>query len=182
MHANCAKRVIAAAAIMIAMSLSPGCICNQNALPRPDDCQPGSAVGVDSFEIGAGHLDGSFIPWMDGSLPSFAVGGQGSTMLVMRIRISGANPPSCLQQKTVVTVSSSSSETGRDTTPRKTYEAGSGQRVTDDMYIIIDDNIYGGLTVTTTIGALEVTRHLGKYAPDLSASRDLQPTDLASPD
>jgi hypothetical protein len=181
MPAKSAKRPMAVGAILIAMSLSSGCSCFQTSgPPPPDDCEPGTWAGVDSFEIGNGSSTGAFVPWMDGSAPTFTTGGQGSPMMVMRIRVSGANPTACLAQNTIV--KTYNMVEGRDSTPRKTYEAGSGQRMTDDMYIVVGSE-YDPLAVTTTIGALEVTRRLARYAlPDLSASLDLRPADLGGQD
>jgi hypothetical protein len=170
--------LLRAALLCVAAFALGGCLvgCPRSGPPAPDTCSPATADGVASLAMGNGSRDGSFVPWSDGARPTFAVGGQGATMLVMRILVTGDDPPACLEQSTVVESGTGPFTTllGRDSRPRKTYPTGvAGERLTDDLYIVLDEPEQA-LDVTTTVGALSVTLHLGPpYDTDFSGPHDL---------
>ncbi len=154
------------------LALATGCFpCGPGFTPpMPDSCTVTSGGDVTSFAIGPGG-DGAFVAWNDGDAPSLVTGGQGATMLVMRIAVRGNQPPTCLAQRTVVANQVS------DATPRTTYAAPDGSRVTKDMYIVLGGFPFGPLDVSTTVAGTTVTRHLGGAPRDLAAPLDLRGAD-----
>jgi hypothetical protein len=70
--------------------------------PQPDACTPGSDAPVDGLQIGVGE-EGPFLPYADGDVIHPVVGGQGATMILLRLRARGPLVPACMQQHTLVT-------------------------------------------------------------------------------
>jgi hypothetical protein len=82
-----------------------GCIfgpCQQNGPPPPDKCDHPTMGSVSSLEIGpAGATEGAaFVPWKDGDVVQLTQGGQGSEMTAVRLHLTGADVPSCVDQTT----------------------------------------------------------------------------------
>jgi hypothetical protein len=153
------------------MSLSAGCLpsCGPGGgPPKPDSCSNGSADGIDAVTI-SGPADDSFFT---GDFPRLAMGGQGATMVVLRIHIAGPNPPSCLAQSTTALsgISPNFVFVGHDNTPRATYAQPDGTRATRDMYIVLDTLAN---EVRTIVGSHTVFQMVGGSPLDLSASRPL---------
>lgn len=169
------RRGAAGHAALIALSCVAACG------PRPgppaaDSCDGPRADGISTLSVGPSSGFGDYHAWIDGDVPSTTSGGQGAPMLVLRIAVAGATPPSCLQQSTAVEVAPFAGAAfelaGRDATPRKTYAQPDGSRLTDNIYVVLDF-LGASLKVTTTVGAATVTRVLGVTPPDMSAGVDL---------
>jgi hypothetical protein len=171
-------RYIQSATILVLSSLLAGC--SAPGLPDADRCTPGSADGVDSFAIGPGKdsesatdLPTDFRPYVANDNGDFVTGGQGFTMLRVRIRVAGHNPPACLAQQTNVDILNDAQlETvGSDNVPRRTYPQPDGSRLTKPLYIVVDFGpiVYDGqVQISTPVGGKTVSVPLaGFVAPDL---------------
>ncbi len=149
--------MIAAALVASAADFGPG-----DTTPEPDSCDSGEVGSIDTVEIGdAGELD--FVPLDDGDTVSFVVGGQGTDMLRLRIRISGPDLPECLAQSTDVIYGGA--VIASETAALQTYEdaAGTNYRATRGLFLIliaIPPSPGESFQVNTTVGAITVTRNL----------------------
>jgi hypothetical protein len=163
-----------------ALALVPGCIfgsCQNPSPPPADSCTSGRAGAVDSLEIGD-DLD-PFTPYHDGDLPHVIVGGQGLTMMGIRLRMRGADVPSCIQQATHYEVGGM--DTGGSDVAVNTYAEPDGTRVTKPLWMPgefgHDDFVIavaGG--TTTTVHLVDPNRSDPFGGPDLSVS-DLADSD-----
>jgi len=147
---------VIASAVGASLASGPG----GDPIPDPDTCELASAGTVDAVEIGDDD-ESSFVPLDDGASADFAVGGQGTDMFPMRIRIAGPDLPECLAQSTELvydgTVIASTNE------PLQTYADAAGTRATHAMFVIIFDVAPSpgeSFTVSTTVGTITETRSL----------------------
>lgn len=67
---------------------SAGMMCGPS-VPEPDVCEQPSNASVTALELGEGSLSAVFVPWQQGQAVPVVVGGQGSPMFAMRVRIQG---------------------------------------------------------------------------------------------
>ena len=181
-----------------------GCIfggCSKDGPPPPDACDEATTGDVDMIEIGRGTTDDElpFEPWSDGDVIDAIYGGQGSAMVALRIRLTGASPPHCLAQVTVVIDATTlGPTTGRELASSSdsvsTYVDGVA-RTTHTIWIPTFEfpTPPNPLRIHTVAGGKEITRLLySGVAPvpviDLSVPRDFgaadasQPLDLATTD
>jgi len=80
--------------------------CRPSNVPMTDACGVTSGGTVTQLELGSDAPDGSeppFSPWHDGDTVQVVIGGQGSTMIVARLRASGSSVPDCMQADVEVT-------------------------------------------------------------------------------
>src|SRR5260370_42467282 len=114
------RRCIHAALALFLASLSSGC--PSGGPPSADRCSPGSTSGIDSLQIGPSHPGdeetSGFAAYHDGDPGDYALGGQGLSMLRLRLRVTGAAAPACLAQMSIV---SGRDLGGSDSVPRTTY-------------------------------------------------------------
>jgi hypothetical protein len=88
---------------VLLLLLTAGCPCGSLpgetcGPPPPDSCSSGQAGAADTVEIGSSA--DVFTAFHDGDRPDIVVGGQGSSMMGVRLRLTGAAIPSCLTQST----------------------------------------------------------------------------------
>jgi hypothetical protein len=146
-------------------------------LPEPDTCSsPPAELSLDLLEIGPGDDGNSaFVPFVDGDEIPIVVGGQGSDMIVLRIRIAGEDAPACLPQTTRVL--SGGVQVAGETRPLTTVDAGDGTRVTPPIYMILGSGggyFDDGYDVAVTVADRTVQVHLGG-TPEIDAGPDASP-------
>jgi hypothetical protein len=129
----------------------PGDSCPSPGPPAPDSCNSGEAATVATIEIG--RDDDLFTPYHDGDTAKIIRGGQGSTMMGVRLRLTGT-VPSCLAQSTQYLMPAS----GMNSDPVKTYPQTDGSFTTKALWIP------GGFApmfdVQVTIGSQMAVVHL----------------------
>jgi hypothetical protein len=135
--------------------------------PAPDRCNNGGTSGIDTLTLGSGF--DTWSPYANGDSPLFAVGGQGLTMLVVRLRITGAAAPACLSQTSTVQASDIHQLVGVDHVARTTYAQADGSRITQPMYIVLEGffSASSPLQLETTVGGLTQSVSLGSLPSDL---------------
>jgi hypothetical protein len=106
----------------------PGDSCSNPGPPPPDSCSSGQTGTVDSLEIG--RDDDVFVAYHDGDTAKVITGGQGSTMMGVRIRLTGT-VPNCLAQTTQYL----SPAQGMSSDPVKTYAQTDGSFITKPLWI-----------------------------------------------
>jgi hypothetical protein len=153
-------------ATLIALSLLAACGPGANGPPPPDSCLSGQSAGVDSV-------------YLQPAGPT--TGGQGALMMVLRIGVTGANPPACLAQSTSVELDTPPTHfgVGGSSVPLNTYAQPDGSRLTHDLYVVLSSGGFSArYIITTRVGALSVTGH---YPPlfDMSGA---MPVDMAGHD
>jgi hypothetical protein len=105
--------------------------------PDPDVCADPPAPGggaITAVDIGRAD-DSAFVPLTDGEMVTLAIGGQGFSMLPVRLRFRGAAPPACVAQATTVKVGAEVIAT--ESRPIATEVDGDG-RATAPIYLILD--------------------------------------------
>ena len=89
---------------------SLGFTCGGPTLPTPETCtpeeplpggEPNDGATISSLEIGRMEGD-AFIPFVDDQVAFTQFGGQGSQMIIAKLRLRGSGIPDCLAQKTVM--------------------------------------------------------------------------------
>ncbi len=106
-------------------------------LPEPDACdspQPGATI--DMLEIGVEAAGTApFEAYEDGAPVTLVIGGQGSSMVPLRIRVAGEATPACLSQTTQARAGVAGEEIGSESSPLRTYDLGDGTRATETLYL-----------------------------------------------
>jgi hypothetical protein len=128
--------------------------------PPPDTCDTAGTTGITSIEIGA-PASGAFQPYTDDQIVMYQTGGQGSTMLPVRLRFNGSNLPSCVPESAMV--SYAGNPIASDANPVKTYAESDGTRTTKPIYLVIGFGappIGSQVIVSATVGSLTATRRL----------------------
>jgi hypothetical protein len=154
-------------ATLIALSLLAACGPRANGPPPPDSCLLGQSAGVDSV-----YLEPAGI----------ATGGQGASMMVLRIGVTGVNPPACLSQSTSIELDTPPTHygvVGGTSVPLNTYAQPDGSRLTHDVYVVLSSGGFGArYIITTRVGALSAT---SPYPPLFDMSGAI-PIDMAGTD
>lgn len=125
------------------------------ASPAPDLCDtPGPVAdgGVTSIEIG-GMVDGQFVPFVDDAVAPLVFGGQGSPMVVARLRVHGAGLPACLPQATQLEQLDGeviASESGA----MATEPAGADARLTGEILLVYFGESATQVRLRATVGDL----------------------------
>ncbi len=147
--------------ILLLLALgSMGVTCGPPGPPPPDTCMMAANGAIATLEVGSGD-SGTFQPFTDGQVIEFAHGGQGATMLPIRLRFGGTMLPACVQETSSITAHGTT--VASDANPVKTYDAGDGTRTTKAIYLVIgfDEPQAGSIiTVTATAGGQTVMRQL----------------------
>ena len=151
-------RLVAIAGTLAALGCGPG------ATPPPtDNCAAPSAGTVDTLELGAAtstDLAGgstAFAPLHDGDGVTLIRGGQGATMLGLKLRISGATVPTCLGQSTIINDTTGARITTASA-PVATYDQPDNTRITKPIWL---PGAYPSTFVVTVMaGAQSLTLHL----------------------
>jgi hypothetical protein len=156
---------------------SLGCMfapCGNGGPPPPDSCNASTAGDVTAIEIGGGSFGDAepFAPVDDGGWVHTVTGGQGSPMLPLRLRITGASPPTCLMQSTTVSDRQGQRLTGL-ATALATYDDTGGRRATKTFFLIIPEETISG-TIEVVAGG--ITRRIAFTASSYDAA---VPADLA---
>lgn len=160
---NALRIAVIAAAVALSAASGPG----GDPIPEPDTCNSGQVGSVGAIEIGDPD-ESSFVPLGNGDAVNFAVGGQGTDMLPIRIRISGSDLPECLAQSTRVVYDGNTIAT--ESSPLQTYEDEAGTRATRAVYVIMADippTSGDSFDVSTTVGTVTTTLTLMR-APAIS--------------
>jgi hypothetical protein len=112
--------------------------CGCAAPPAPDACLGAAQqrAEIDQVEIGAGD-DAEFQPLAENAEVRVVRGPQGGDMIPLRIRVSGASPPACLQQSTSVE-QPATQVSGMLATPLATYPDAPGTRATRTLYVVLN--------------------------------------------
>jgi hypothetical protein len=152
---------------LLGLALALGC--GDGAKPPPTDaCAMPSPRAIDTLELGAAtpaDLAGqpaAFVPLHDGDGLSLIRGAQGANMLGFVLRVSGASPPACLPQSTVVTDSAGARVTA-SMPPLATYAASDGTRVTHALWLPAD--YPASFIVTVAAAGQSLTLHLHLVVP-----------------
>jgi hypothetical protein len=149
--------------LLIALALTQvGGVCGSGPnIPEPDGCAQGASAGtLSSVEIGGGT--DPFAPLADGDVTPKVLGGQGGSMVVVRLRLRGTDVPSCLAQRTIV-YAASGAELDEEGVALLTYPEADGSRTTKALYA----RMYGAIpdsgqpvVIRVIVGPIEVTRVL----------------------
>jgi hypothetical protein len=124
-------------------------------LPAADVCDTPVAPDLPFTVELAGHT-GAFAPWSDGAGVRTVLGGQGSDMLAVRVRVVGDDVPACIGLTVRVTIDGVVA--GMRGGAIATYPDGPG-RTTEPLYIELFNNQPGDdATVEATVGAVTTTR------------------------
>jgi hypothetical protein len=123
--------------LLLLLTLSTGCCgvlpgdsCGSPGPPPPDTCSDARTGLISLIEIG--RDDDVFTPYHDGDMPKVVVGGQGSEMMGLRLRITPAGDvPPCLMQRTEYLPPAD----GHSTTPLRTYYETDGSFTTKPLWI-----------------------------------------------
>jgi len=156
-----------------AVLLCQGFQCGPGGPPAPDTCGAGAAPrGVLQLELGYGE-GGDFRPMPDDAQVTLVHGPQGGSMVPLRLRASGDDPPVCLEQSTrlayrcLPTVCppddlGSSQTEAQLNAPLATYSDADRVRSTRPAYLILGGPIDTSAPATLTVEAYgqTVTRRL----------------------
>lgn len=154
--------------VVVASLFACGCPGPPLTAPAPDECTTATAGSVDSVELGAANLDDlagqstPFVPLADGDGVPLIRGGQGATMIGLRLRVTGAQAPDCLMQRTVVTAPTGDKITS-SSPPLRTYAQPDGTRVTNALWLPADYPMQ--FTVDVTAADRSLTRQLHLATP-----------------
>jgi hypothetical protein len=176
-------------AALVALFAGSGCMflsCSPQVLQQGTCSAAGDPAMVGTLELG-GPGD-PFQPLADGDTIMRQIGGQGATMIVVRLRVTGGNQPACLAQSTHVESAADGGTVGQSSVALLTTLQPDGTRTTGQLLL---PGYYPessrGIFVTTQAGGQTVTRALsvdipGYFdfapAPDLTAPvEDLAGTD-----
>jgi hypothetical protein len=182
------SRSLAPLAFLFFAFASTGCIgsgCNPDEIPESDTCELGNVgASLDRIQIGAGEGD-SFEAFSDGSIAQTVVGGQGSMMIPIHLRVEGSNPPRCMIQQTNVT--KGEELVASETRSLTTYEADGG-RVTGTIFLILNYGVSTGDQVVLSTSAYSTTaqvavwlENVGQPVPDAAGPDGEAPIDAALP-
>src|SRR5579859_7570843 len=109
--------------------LLPGDSCQPSGPPPPDSCSNPQAGSFATIQIGS---DGDpFTAYHDFDQPHIVRGGQGASMMGIRMRVTGSNVPSCLAQITAY----DDGGQGMSNSPVKTYGESDGSYTTKPLWI-----------------------------------------------
>ena len=108
---------------------------------------------LSSLEIG--RDDEVFTPYHDGDPPKIVIGGQGSTMMGLRLRLQGSNIPPCLEQRTEYLAPGD----GHSASPLKTYSEADGSFTTRPLWV--PGYLPDAFDLRVTSGQTIATVHLG---------------------
>jgi len=148
--ATLARTAALAGALWLCAASGPG----PNPVPEPDSCEGGGDAGEVTAVSFGGPTEGDFVEWSEGEQVFLTIGGQGTAMLGVRLRLSGPTVPECLAHQTELWA-----DGGRiagDSIPVHTYDDARGGRTTLPMFLILDgpEPAPGDpIEVRTTIGA-----------------------------
>ncbi len=150
-------------------------------------CAASGAPPVATLELGS-DAD-PFAPLADGDVIMRRIGGQGATMIIVRLRVSGPSAPACLAQSTAVTSPDAPGLQVADSNVSlaTTLEL-DGTRTTPQLLLPgYYPSSVRGVVVTTQAGGLTVTRSLSVDEPgyfDFAPAADLPAPvdDLAAAD
>jgi hypothetical protein len=144
-------------------AVSQGGFCGGGAPPRPDQCSGPMLRGpIDSVELGVleSGEPADFKSIADGDTLQIVFGPQGGSMVAVALRVTGDDPPSCLQQKTRVAYrAGGSSLEDSVTVPLTTYPTGDRVRTTRISWVIFDAYPEAGAaTITVEAAGQKITR------------------------
>jgi hypothetical protein len=167
-------------AALVALFAGSGCMffsCSPQVLQQ-GTCSPvGDPAMVGTLELG-GPGD-PFQPLADGDTIMKQIGGQGASMIVVRLRVSGGNQPACLAQATHVESAADGGTVGQSSVALTTTLEPDGTRVTGQLLLPGYYPEGHGIFVTTQAGGQTVTRAL---SVDIPGYFDFAPApDLAAP-
>lgn len=121
-------------------------------IPEPDECDEASSDAVvASLELGGRDGD-TFEPIEEGQTVTPVTGGQGGSMLPVRMRLRGEAVPTCIAQQTTLT-DAVGNVFLQNATPLQTYSDGEGTRTTRPHYLIFDGSPDPGDWITLTVEA-----------------------------
>ncbi|HZS36200.1 MAG TPA: hypothetical protein VFF06_05210 [Polyangia bacterium] len=145
---------------LVALAAGGGCFGSCQTPMQQGICALGSTAPLDSLEIGT-DAD-PFAPLSDGDTIQSVIGGQGATMVIVRLRVRGAGAPACLAQSTSVLAADGSGDvlSRNDAALETTLEA-DGARTTPELLLpgripragegVIITSLAGGRTVTRAL-------------------------------
>jgi|GEM_PF-1941297 len=159
-----ARTVVEAIGLLAFISFGGGCFPSCGPSLNNDTCNHPSATGVTLIEQGlATTIDTENSPFYPIPNPPFVPivrGGQGLTMIVTRLRFSGPDVPTCVDQSSQILDALSSTSTASNIGPLNTYpEAGTSARTTKPIFMPGYD-LTGHKNFTTSVGSLSVTHAL----------------------
>ncbi len=142
-----------ASALFIGLGLFAifGCVCGPS-VPQPDSCNMPSTGGVETLELGPGG-EGSFRTFDAGEQLSLVRGGQGASMVTLRLRI-GPKAPQCIGESvTIYSAFDHQTSLASLDVPVVTYDDPGGKRVTRTMYLIASSfNFAPRVQIVATVG------------------------------
>jgi hypothetical protein len=118
-------------------ALSTAGLCGGGSPPKPDRCDgtPPMVRGPLTVEIGG--RDTPFRALSDGEQIAKERGPQGGEMVPYRIRVSGGEAPTCLEQTTTLAVEATGEQLAKMDTPLRTYPEADGARATQANWLIL---------------------------------------------
>ena len=145
---------------MLPFLVAPSCLgldcSNQSGPPAPDSCTAPAGVTVAAIEIG--RSADPFVPIADGEVVTSEVGGQGFSMLPIRVRVRESGGADCLPIAVSI-LSPLGDIVASDGTSRKSYAAPDGSRATRPIYLVLGFGRSGGpYAVRVELGGRVVTR------------------------
>ena len=150
-------------------ALSLGGLCGPRFTPpAPDSCDHPAVFTADSVQIGIGD-ENTFTLLNDGDVAVPVTGGQGLSMLPIRIQLAGA-VPDCVQADLTL-------EDGGELIAHqalataKTYGQPDGTFLTKPNYIVLNYGVYPGDTLRITLSSGGITTSVRVFFS--SAGRDL---------
>ena len=137
--------------------------CSPSGPPPTDSCVSGTSGTLGTIEIGA--ADDLFRAYHDGDAPHIVEGGQGLTMMGVRLRLTGADVPACLAQSTGFQDLSGMRLAG-SSDPLKTYPESDGSFTTRPVWI--PSSFPASFDIVTVVGSQTGRVRCGAAAPDMS--------------
>jgi hypothetical protein len=105
-------------------------------VPEPDLCTQPSNPSITALRLGAATLDQVFVPWQPDQRVPVIIGGQGSPMIAMRIRIQG-DDAGCVEQMTRL-VPVEGELLASERLLLHAYRQGDGSYITDTHWVVMD--------------------------------------------
>lgn len=140
------RRLLVLPVLLIAACLA-GCP-GPTTPPAPDVCDtPVDGAGVATIEIGPN--EDTFRPFAQNEAVALVQGGQGGSMLPLRLRLTGTSVPECIAQAT--SVSYDMQTLASDSAPLRTYAESDGSRTTKALFVVLDFGPQSGSTVVVTV-------------------------------
>jgi hypothetical protein len=151
-----AMRLIGAAIFLLVTSAG---LCGPQ-VPEPDLCTEPGNPSITALQLGAATLNEVFVPWQPDQRVPVVIGGQGSPMIAMRIRIQG-DDAGCVAQMTRL-VPAEGELLASERHLLHAYRQDDGSYITNTHWLVMDAFGFPAedvpAMIETTIGATTVSQ------------------------